>query len=351
MEQLKGMRRHCQRLMLAMLLAAMSGCAIFAPDQLPEPVVDTPPVEAAPEPVVAEPQPQPEPKPAPVVAIPETFGAPVAVVLTGRQPAYAGVADELAQVLEDHSLYDLSDKSQSVRQVFQQIEAEHATAVVAIGLRAAQVAKNLSNVPVVFCQVFNIEDNQLVSNQQKGIASIPPLDLQFKAWLDIDPNLKNVGAILGEGHDRLLEEALAAARSAGVNLHYRVVASDRETLYVFNRLVPDIDGFLLFPDNRVLSRDVLREMLNYASRHQVQVAVFNESLLTLGATFSASAVDSDIASSVVIMLDKLTNGKAGTVPDVMPLKEIRIRTNEAVVRKYGLIATDVDTRDAMAGAL
>ena len=144
---------------------------------------------------------------------------------------------------------------------------------------------------------------------------------------------------------------MAAAAAVGVKLHYRVVGSDRETLYVFNRLVPDIDGFLLFPDNRVLSRDVLREMLNYASRHRVQVAMFNDSLLPLGGTFSATAVSSDIAASVVIVLDKLTRGEGGGVPDISPLHEIQIHTNDALVRQYGLINTGIDTQDTVADAL
>ena len=264
---------------------------------------------------------------------------------------FSQVTPELADVLEDHSIYDLSDRSLSVRQVFKSIEAEKATAIVAIGLRAALVAKNFAKVPVVFCQVFNIDENELVSDQRKGIAAIPPLDLQMQAWVRIDPELKNVGAILGEGHDALISEARTAAGSAGVKLHHQVVGSDRETLYVFNRLVPDIDGFLLFPDNRVLSRNVLVEMLSYASRHQVPVAVFNESLLSLGATFSASAVNADIASSIVIVLDKLANDQAASVPGITPLNEIEIQLNESMVRKYGLNLGGSQPQDAMAGAL
>lgn len=352
MEQSNVARNMARQFTLALLFMLMSGCTMFQPDPVPEPVVEV--AEPEPEPAVqpAEPEPRPQPKPAPAPPVPTTFAPRVAVVITGRQPAYENVALELAEVLEDYSLYDLSDRSLSVRQVFERIEAEDATAVVAVGLRAAQVARNLSKVPVVFCQVFNIGENNLVSDQRKGIAAIPPIELQLKAWLELDPGLKNVGAILGSGHDDLIDEATVAANSLEINLHHRVVGSDRETLYVFNRLVPDIDGYLLFPDNRVLSRNVLTEMLNYAARHQVQVAVFNESLLPLGATFSGSAVESDIASSVVIVLDTFARGHSGDLADVTPLTEIEIRTNEAMVRRLGLAGSGSDPDDAVAaGAL
>jgi len=350
MAQSIAVRRPARQFALALLVMLMSGCTMFKPDPLPEPVVEV--AQPEPEPAIEPAKPEPRPQPKPVAPLPTTFAAPVAVVLTSRQPAYENVAVELAKVLEDYSLYDLSDRSLSVRQVFERIEAEQATAVVAVGLRAAQVARNLSQVPVVFCQVFNIEENNLVSGQRKGIASIPPIELQLKAWLELDPNLKNVGAILGSGHDALIEEAVAAAKATGVNLHHRIVGSDRETLYVFNRLIPDIDGFMLFPDNRVLSRNVLMEMLSYASRHHVQVAVFNESLLPLGATFSGSAVSSDIAASAVVVLDKFARNQAADVADITPLTEIKFRTNKVMVRKFGLTGAPADSRDAVAaGAL
>ena len=40
-------------------------------------------------------------------------------------------------------------------------------------------------------------------------------------------------------------------------------------------------------------------MMEYASQHRVQVAVFNDSLLSHGALFSASSVPADIAATIV----------------------------------------------------
>jgi ABC-type uncharacterized transport system substrate-binding protein len=318
--------------------------------ELPPAVVVQVPIEPVQAPIVIIPRIEPDPDPEPEPIVPEVFSHRVAIVLSGRQGAYDNVAHELALVLEDYSLYDLSDRSQTVRSVFQNIADEQATAVVAIGLRAALSARALSTVPVVFCQVFNVSDNDLVTDTVRGVSSIPPLSMQLRAWKDLDPSLVNVGAIIGAGHESLIEEANLAAEELGLQMHFRVAGSDKETLYVFNRLIPDIDGFLLFPDNRILSRTVLDQMLSYATRHKVQVAVFNESLLAMGATLSASATDADIASTIVRVLDRFERNESDQLPALSPLSEIVIRTNQEIIQQFGLDKGDPG-QDAIAGAL
>ena len=93
-----------------------------------------------------------------------------------------------------------------------------------------------------------------------------------------------IGVIIGEGHDDLIEDARRAAEKHEIELRVQVTHSDQETLYFFRRMVRDIDGFWLFPDNRILSGRVLQEMLADANRQQVPVTVPSDSMLQLGAT-------------------------------------------------------------------
>ena len=165
--------------------------------------------------------------------------------------------------------------------------------------------------------------------------------MQLQAWREINPELRNVGAILGEGHDDLIEEAISATDANDMHLHYRLAKSDRETLYLFTRLVSDIDGFWLFPDNRILSSSILREMLAYATRHRVQVAVFNDSLLALGATISTTSVNADIAQTIVSVVKSVTSGEAGSVPVRTPLSKIDVRTNSILTQS---VAQDASSK-------
>ncbi len=325
--------RILARLLVLGLTALMSGCSFLASLSAPdagEPVVEpqlppdlkpvTPSVEPddpAPEPAVAD---DPEP-----VAVPDTLR--VAVLLSARTAAYENVANALAAQLENVDIYDLTDRSLTPNETLESIRSSGTEVVVAIGIRATALAHSIEGVPVVFSQVFNIGEIDLGADTVRGVSVLPPLDLQMAAWRELNPNLSSVGAIIGTGHERLIDEATRSAEANGVRFQYRLAQSDRETLYLFTRLVPDIDGFWLFPDNRILSASVLRQMLTYANRHRVQVAVFNDSLLALGATISTTSVDEDIAETIVAVANKLLNEGGIGVPTVTPLNKIQIRTS------------------------
>jgi len=323
---------------IAMLM--LSGCALLS-SPVPAPVE-----RPQPQPVVVLPPPELPAEPTPVAPVEVPIIKPVvpltqiAIVLSSRHPAYEGIATELAGHLENFTVFDLSDKSQPPVSAFRSIGDSATSAVVAVGLRAAISATSMSKVPVVFCQVFNVQQNNLISDNSRGIASLPPLDLQIAAWKKIDPSLATIGAIIGPGHEDLIAEAELAAATHGVELRIRIANSDRETLYLFTRLAGEIDGFWLFPDNRILSGPVLREMLSYASRHRVQISVFNESLLEMGATLSSSTVDADIAHTIVEVLEQIAAGDIENVPPISPLSDIKIVTNEKILQSMIGTATD-----------
>jgi len=344
-------RMMIARSSMVLLLIILSGCSIFMPAP-PQPVVTADP-EPAPEPKpTIEPTPERPPivVPEPVTpAEPQNIEPLVAVVISDRTPAYVDVSKALDKYLDHYEIYDLSDRSLTPRDAFAAIAETGASAVVAVGLPAALAAKRYSSVHVVVGQVFNVNDNELLSENVKAVAVLPPIDLQMDAWQKLDPTLRNVGAILGPGHDDLIAEADRAMSEKGIKFHYAIAETDRQTLYLFNRLVRDIDGFMLFPDNRILSRNVLAEMMAYASRHRVQVAVFNDTLLEHGAAFSAGSEPSNIAATITRVLDEIITGNFDGVPPVTGLTEIDIRTNPAVLRNLGLISGDTDVTNTVAG--
>lgn len=307
----------------------IAGCAGVpapeAPAHDPAPV-EAVPVEAAPmsrreAPGAAPPAHDAAAEPAPGAARPR-----VVLVLSERSAAYERIAGAIRDLLDEPPLYDLADRSLSAEDVFLQIADSPADAVIAIGLEAAEAAAAFSPVPVVYCQVFNFTAPGNAPAVMKGIAAIPPLSLQLKGWRELAPALSRVGMIVGPGHGDLLDEALLAVGEHGMRVDHRVAQSDRETLLLFRRMAPVIDGFWLFPDNRILSMAVLRQMLKLAERYRVQVAVFNPELLHLGAAVSTSAVDSDVAATAVQVAEALAAGEE--VPRVTPLNDVEVRTRQ-----------------------
>ncbi len=304
-------------------LLILAGCATQTTDQAPiDPelpvVVDT-----------TEPVEIPKPPPLP----------PVAIVLTGGQAAYADVAAELVRHFEENVVYDLSDKSLPPVSVFRSINDSESTAVLAIGLDAAQSSVSMSDIPVVFSQVFNHQDYDLVNGKSRGVAALAPLSAQLKIWKKIDPTLTRVGLIIGDGHDDLLAEAEVAAAELDLELHVKIANSDQETLYLFRRMVRDIEGFWMFPDNRILSARVLKQMLDEANHLQVPVVVPNEFMLSMGAAISISTVASDIAETIVGIVRRIQAGEIDKVPPITRLSEIQVKTNDDVLKKQTVAKT------------
>lgn len=306
---------------------AVSACSTLAPEPLPiedEPkIVIEPPLETV----------EAKPSPAPVKP-PEPPQLPrVSIVLTSSQPAYADVAAELARRFEDSPIYDLSDASRPPVSVLRLINDSDSHAVVAIGLRAAQSSIAMAGVPVIFSQVFNHQDHDLMNDNSRGVAALAPLDAQIAAWKEIDPTVTRLGVIIGEGHDDLIADAKLAAERHGMELLVQIARSDQETLYIFKRMIRNIDGYWLFPDNRILSARVLEQLLDEAKRQNVPVAAPNELMLEMGATISFSTVASDIAETVVKIVRQIQAGRLDRVPSMTPLSEIRVATNDELLKR------------------
>ena len=297
-----------------------AGCTTVQP--VPEPVSDEPVV------VITEPATVSVKPPAPIKPPAPPPLPSVAIVLTNSQPAYADVATELANHFDDYEIYDLGADSRPPVTILSLINDENPTAVIAIGLRAAQSSIAMSKQPVVFSQVFNYEHHKLLRENSRGIAALPPPDAQIAAWKEIDPTISRIGVIIGEGHDDLITEAEVAAQRHGVELVIQVTRSDQETLYFFRRMIRDIDGFWLFPDNRILSTRVLQQMLEDAKRQRVPVNVPSDSMLSLGAMISMTSQAADIADTIVTVVRRLQAGKLNSVPPPTQLSVIREKTNE-----------------------
>lgn len=308
-------------------LLFLAGCGSWMPEPETEPAAAE--VVAPDQTPVQEAQPKAVPGPEPVVEVPATRSPlPIAIVLTSSQPAYLDVASELAGYFENHTVYDLSNESLPPVAILRSINDSDTSAVVAIGLRAAQSAVSLSDNPVVFSQVFNYQQHDLLTDNSRGVAAIAPMDAQLAAWLQVTPDLGRIGIIVGEGHDELLQSARLAAEKHAVDLDIRIAHSDQETLYLFRRMLAEIDGFWLLPDNRVLSTRVLTEMLDDARRHGVVVAVPNDGLLQIGAAVAISTVAADIAKSIAAIVRRIQAGEMQQLPPITELSEVQVTVHE-----------------------
>jgi len=238
--------------------------------------------------------------------------------------------------LETYRLTLVDVQDEASRRVLTSLKSRAALFTVAIGLPAARIARDEFRGPVVFAQVFNYKELLVEGRAIKGVAAMPPFDLHVQDWKKLDPQVRRIGLIVSPTHTDLVPQAELAARNASITVKHEVSGSDRETLYLFKRLAPQIDGLWLIPDDRILSPAVLRDLMAYAVTHRVRVCVFSDTLLDWGALMSASATPTDIARTLHRVLETMMAGRTNALPPLTPLSELAIRINTSVAGRLGI---------------
>ncbi len=328
------------------VLFSLSGCALLGPSTEPVPVLEgnvpgpvvSAPVEPPPEPVAIEPV---EPPPAIVEPPVQAPASAVAVLYSGNASTQLAVADRINHGLAgpDWTVHridlDRLDLATPVESTFEW----GVTVIAAVGPDALAFARQrFPGADIVFCQVLDAGTNRDSAGTQviRSVAAMPPLRLQFAAWAALDPKLEQIGLITSAIYATELADVVAAAESIGARIDHRISNSDRETLYIFRRLAPEIDGFWLAPDSTILSAAVIGEMLDLAAELGLGVLVFNEGLLARGGLLSVLAPEEHVAALVVDALDAFRSRSAASLPREIPLSEGAVRVNTAVAAALGL---------------
>ena len=276
-------------------------------------------------PLVSKPAPPPTPKP-------EIEPNRVVLFLSDDIPAYQTIATQIVERggASEFRTVNLDGDPRISPENLADIKVFNPDKIVSIGLLAAKISRQFAETPMVFCQVFNYLDHDLLSPKSKGVKLLPPFRLQLDAWKELTPALQSIGLVIGPNQEALIAEAAEAAEGYGIDLASRVVSSDKEALYVFKRLTPSIQGFWLLPDNRILSPRVLKEMMSYGTAHGVQIVVFNSQLMNLGAVMTITSNDADVAEQVLKALYDVTDNGLFAGPQMMPLTTMQVEINPNV---------------------
>lgn len=318
--------RSCT-VLFAIVALGLGGCRHRTPRSGLDPVAP-PPIEAAPTPVEAEPtRPAPVPTPPPP-AEPAVEAAPlrVAILLSDDLPRYEAVGAALAAYSDpDHTArFDLDGNPRRARDAAAAVEEAGYDNVVAVGLLAARVAQGLPAAKVVFCQVLNYQEHGLEGPRLRGVSPLPGLDEAVAAWVGREGNPGTVGVITGPGHEASVDLARASFARHDIELLHRVSGSDKETSLLFRRMADTIGGYWLLPDNRVLSRGALREMLALARGAGIGVLVDDPRFLEQGATLSASCDPDEVARVALATLEAARDAEGFDDAGLVPLQQCRV---------------------------
>ena len=317
--------------LLLLVALTLGGCSILEKPLTPK----TSEATTAP-PLVAQNTPTPKPTPPPIKAAIKPLN--VAVLISRDIENHHIIFHKIERLILDKKgtvkpfyLYQQSDTA-----ILEQIESGSHQQVVAIGLTAAKAAARLPRVPVIFCQVYNFQDHNLINEYIKGVSLIPSVEQQLLAWKNVLPKLKQVGFITGNDKHSFIDSATKIAATHQITLINRTVNNDKEMWAEFRRLTPQVDAFWLLPDNRILSKRTLHSIINYSTKHGVPLFTINGLLLQAGAVISSTQMSDDIAEKVVSRL--LSIKPDNTIPgiDIEPLTHAHTFINTQAIDRLDL---------------
>lgn len=268
--------------------------------------------------------------------------ADIIVLQSDGKPSIAGVVQAIqANAGMRVEVFNLNGERARAAEAVAAIQASPTQQVAAVGLLAAQVARQqLSSKQVVFSQVLNYGDFDLTAPWMKGVSAIPSMQKQFRAWKTLDPNLKRVGVITGRQMRDAVELADAAARANGIELVHIEVGSDREVMPSLRQLTGRVQGLWLAPDSSVLSTNVIREMISHATRQEIQILAFSPALLREGALLSGTPDNTETARAVLQRLKQAQSAQGVPGDNVAPLATANITINGKLAEHLGLNLSD-----------
>lgn len=323
--------RLCFLLICASFLGACSQLTVTrvepAPDTVREPV-EPPPVISAPvqkvvSRIVAEPV-------APVVAEPLS----VAVLYRAASDSDGEIVDALmASLGRPYEILALEGMAE--QDLLAYLRASNHSQLIAIGERAAVLASDL-DLPIVFAQVFNYRQRELLARGLSGVNMIPSPEKLFMQWQKLAEDLNRIAIITGSMTADQITQISDAASDFGIAVEHYQVASDKEWLYTAKNVSANVQGFWLLPDHRVLSRRVLKEFMAHSTKHGKQVAVFNEYLLEFGGLLYVGINPEDVSARIIEQLDNLSSDASDNRASILVLQQADIEINQHAAEQLQL---------------
>ena len=234
--------------------------------------------------------------------------------------------------------YDLQGDLSRGRRLARRIRASDVDIVLAVGLKAALVAKlEILDIPVIFCMVLHPAKYDLDAPNMVGIALEVPFNRQIDPMRSVLPNLKRIGVLYDPNKTSAkVESARRQAKAMGVELIAREVSSEREVPEALRSLVPHIQALWLLPDSTVLTEESLAFLLSTTLAADVPVIGFSSGLVRSGALVGAHIMYEDVGKQAARLAKRLANSGSSSPTGIIPPKQLRLSINLKTAKYLGI---------------
>jgi putative tryptophan/tyrosine transport system substrate-binding protein len=266
----------------------------------------------------------------------------IAVLMSSREAEYKealrGFKESARQPVVAE--YDMEDDVDRGRKQLAQIEAKiKPELILAVGFSALQAVANQTDIPIVYCMVLN-PPSLLGDNAKKvtGASMNIPVEQPLRLLKQLGPNIKRIGVVYNPARTGyLVRRAVSVARQEGLQLVTREVNSARDAIAAVGPLLDEVDALWLIPDETLLQRAVVQQMLLLAYRKRVPLLGLAESHAKMGALLALSfASPQDIGRQAGELANEVLSGKSTADLPYTTARQTNLIVNLKAAQKLGV---------------
>ncbi len=224
--------------------------------------------------------------------------------------------------------------------------AENSELVIALGVRALEVASKLKHTtPVlgVFTPLPIYNKVLFNSGRRLGIFSAIVLDQPYSRQIGLVrialPEAKNLGILAGSTSGRYERFLREEAERHGFNAGVEYVKSDLDLIPKLEKIFTSNDALLAIPDPLIYNRQTAQPILLTSYRYQVPVFGYSRSYVKAGALASVYSDAKHLAKQAAEIAIE-TQGRKNLLPPPVPPKYFSVIINRQVQRALNLLLAD-----------
>ncbi len=234
--------------------------------------------------------------------------------------------------------YDLQGDLERGKQLARKIRTSDSSLIVAVGLKAALVAKQeIADIPILYMMILDPVKHHLTAANMTGVLLEIPADRQFKTIRTFLPALRRI-ATLYDPEKTAPKVRDAEPRAATHDFHLRgfPVENEKELPQQLRVLLSESEALWLIPDSTVLTDESIRFILESALAKQVPVVGFSSELTRLGALLSMSIDYGEVGREAGLLGKRILNGEQPLRLKPVSVQRIRITVNQKTARYLGI---------------
>lgn len=235
--------------------------------------------------------------------------------------------------------YNLRGDLELGKKLAKRIRASDTSLVVAVGLKAALVAKlELGDIPTVFMMVLDPQKHQLNGANMTGTLLEIPVDRQLKLLRTFLPTKHRLGILYDPSKSSSrIKDAEPPAAANDFQLQGFPVSSEKDVPQQLRALLATDEALWLMPDSTVLTDESIRFILESALAQHVPVIGFSPEFTRLGALLSLSVNYGEVGRETGLLAKRLLDGERILPLKPVPIDRLKITVNLKTARFLGIM--------------